>query len=241
MLPETLAWTVLERHCTSLRDAQWVGHDFYHRANWADLAPDHVDLVVVPKIGRDTAVHPRDLGAALRLALAVARAVSCCRGFDTATHPRFWRRAVESLWRESIQFDHGIPPPENASALSSTAFTHIGRRRVLAGLLPRHTRVRRDTLLRAGDSESVLGCWVTIHGAASGVTVALPYVWEEPRPVRRLAHAISCRISTGCRSRGSANNPARGARCQKEAPILEQRVQSVDHAPRPRVRVSSRR
>jgi hypothetical protein len=44
------------------------------------------------------------------------------------THPRFWRRAVESLWRESIQFGHGIPPPQSTSSLSSTAFTHIALR-----------------------------------------------------------------------------------------------------------------
>jgi hypothetical protein len=72
--------------------------DAHRRGNWHDAVRERVDVIVrnCPTAWA-TPQSARRLGARTRLTLAVIHAVSCCRGFDVATNPKFWRRVVYML------------------------------------------------------------------------------------------------------------------------------------------------
>jgi hypothetical protein len=124
MLTEAEGWALLEQHCVPLKQAAgWVGQDFVRFEDWADVACNHVDLLLTP----DTISYSRQqhgmrlAGAELRLALGVAHAVSCCRGLEPATSPAFWRRVIQTLW--PAQYPSLLP---DKLAYSPSTFAHVG-------------------------------------------------------------------------------------------------------------------
>jgi hypothetical protein len=99
---------------------------FERHCNWVDPVRERGDLVVKPaSVTKTTERSARLIGARLRLALGVVHAVSCCRGFEPATHQHFWRRVIVALWQNDDK-DESLLPEE--LTLSPSTFADVGVR-----------------------------------------------------------------------------------------------------------------